>query len=222
MRRLGVQGFPQLAARLPLALPAPRERPGQGCRPGAVAVPHTRCRGPLSRLDRIRLRRVLSAEDRALCRTMLDRHQPRKRARAPDCRLTYLLECSRFGILGGFSFVAAPMRLGPRDKWLEWSPRARGAHIAEVVDNDRFLLRLLCTQNVNRRLNRLHVSPTEALGFLYTSTWFTPGASPRWPRVAPSRTNTQALPPPPGELPTQNVESPAPEQGVRIPQVRNA
>ena len=105
-----------------------------------MAVPDTRCRGPLSRLDKISLRRVLSAADRALWRAMLDRHHPRQRARAPGCRLTYLLESSRFRILGGFRFVAAPMRLGPRDKWLQWSPRARGAHIAEVVNNDRFLL----------------------------------------------------------------------------------
>ena len=38
------------------------------------------------------------------------------------------------------SFVAAPMRLGPRDRWLGWSDRARGAHIARVVSQDRFLL----------------------------------------------------------------------------------
>lgn len=35
--------------------------------------------------------------------------------------------------MGGTSFVAAPMRLGPRDKWLGWSDRARGAHIARIV-----------------------------------------------------------------------------------------
>ena len=71
---------------------------------------------------------------------MLEEHHPLKGARAPGCRLTYLLESSRFGILGGCSFVAAPMRLGPRDNWLLWSPRARGAHLAEVVTNDRFLI----------------------------------------------------------------------------------
>ena len=29
---------------------------------------------------------------------------------------------------------------GPRDKWLGWSDRARGAHIARIVSQDRFLL----------------------------------------------------------------------------------
>lgn len=105
-----------------------------------MQVPDTRWRGPSPRLRKVSLRRVVSVEDRALWRAMLDRHHPRKQARAPGCRLTYLLESSRIGILGGFSFVAAPMRLGPCDKSLQWSPRASGAHIAEVVDNDRFLL----------------------------------------------------------------------------------
>lgn len=134
------KGLPGLAKQLHLKLPAPRERPGQGGPPRTVPVPDTRCRGPLSRLGKIALRRVRSAKDRALWGAMLDRHHPRQRARAPGCRLTYLLESSRFGLLGGFSFVAAPMRLGPLDQWLQWSPRARGAHISEVVNNDRFLL----------------------------------------------------------------------------------
>ena len=71
---------------------------------------------------------------------MLEQHHPQGAARAPGCRLSWLLESEVFGTLGGMSFVAAPMRLGPRDKWLGWSDRARGAHIARIVSQDRFLL----------------------------------------------------------------------------------
>lgn len=85
--------------------------------------PDTRGRVRLSRLDKIRLWRVVSAEDRTLWCPMLDRNHPRMRARAPGCRLTQLLECSRFAILGGFTFVAALMRLGLPDQWLQWVPR---------------------------------------------------------------------------------------------------
>ena len=60
--------------------------------------------------------------------------------RAPGKRLTYLLECAHAGVLGGLSFVAAPMRLGPRDKLVGWSPRAREAHLGEVLSNHRFLI----------------------------------------------------------------------------------
>ena len=65
---------------------------------------------------------------------------PLGEARAPGKRLTYLLESAHEGVLGGLSFVAAPMRLGPRDKVLGWSPRAREAHLEEILSNDRFLI----------------------------------------------------------------------------------
>ncbi len=38
------------------------------------------------------------------------------------------------------SFVAAPLRLGPRDACLDWDERRRGARIDRVLHNDRFLL----------------------------------------------------------------------------------
>ena len=44
------------------------------------------------------------------------------------------------GPVGVLSFVAAPLRLGPRDAHLGWDDRTRGAHISQVVMNDRFLL----------------------------------------------------------------------------------
>ena len=71
---------------------------------------------------------------------MLAASHPQGRAAAPGCRLTYLLESECAGLLGGLSFVAAPMRLGPCDAAIGWGARARAALIAEVVSNDRFLL----------------------------------------------------------------------------------
>ncbi len=44
------------------------------------------------------------------------------------------------GPLGVLSFVAAPFRLGPRDAFLGWDDRTRGAHIERIVSNDRFVL----------------------------------------------------------------------------------
>ncbi len=43
-------------------------------------------------------------------------------------------------MVGGLSFVAAPMRLRARDKLIEWSPRARGANLERVLSNDRYLI----------------------------------------------------------------------------------
>ena len=36
--------------------------------------------------------------------------------------------------------MSAPFRLGPRDAFLQWDERTRGAHIGPIVINDRFLL----------------------------------------------------------------------------------
>ena len=134
------KALPQLAAQLGLALPAPRPRPGRGCRRREVAVPQTRFAGRLEELGAVRLRLAKERGQRRTWQAMLAACHPQGRAAAPGCRLTYLLESERAGLLGGLSFVAAPMRLGARDKAIGWSPRARGAHLAEVVSNDRFLL----------------------------------------------------------------------------------
>ena len=72
-------------------------------------------------------------------RSKLAQHHPLGAGRAPRCRLSYLLEAER-GPLGVLSFVAAPFRLGPRDAFLGWDERTRGAHIERVLSNDRFLL----------------------------------------------------------------------------------
>ena len=58
----------------------------------------------------------------------------------PGCRLTYLARSEKLGVLGGLSFVAAPMRLRPRDAAVGWSIWACGTHLPEVVAHDRFLL----------------------------------------------------------------------------------
>ena len=80
-----------------------------------------------------------TASLRKLCGHLLASAHPRGRGGAPGCRLTYLLE-SAVGPVGVLSFVAAPLRLGPRDAHLGWDDRTRGAHISQVVMNDRFLL----------------------------------------------------------------------------------
>ena len=54
---------------------------------------------------------------RRLWARLLETAHPRRQARAPDCRLSYLLEVP-VGPLGVLSLVAAPLRLGPRDQYL--------------------------------------------------------------------------------------------------------
>ena len=43
------------------------------------------------------------------------------------------MQSEKLGVLGGLSFVAAPMRPGPRDAAVGWNARARGSHLASHV-----------------------------------------------------------------------------------------
>ena len=93
----------------------------------------------MAELGEVRLRVAETEAERKLCAHLLEAGHPLGRARAPGCRLMYLLEAAA-GPLGVLSFVSAPLRLGPRDAHLGWDARTRGSHIQQVVSNDRFLL----------------------------------------------------------------------------------
>ena len=113
------KALPQLSAQLQLPLPAP--------------VPAFA--GPLEALGPVE-----TAAERQLCARLLQAEHPLGPGRAPDARPLYLLEAA-LGPLGVLSFVAAPLRLGPRDHHLGWDDRTRGARIRHLLSNDRFLLR---------------------------------------------------------------------------------
>ena len=135
------KALPRLAEQLGLSLPPAQSGPPRGCEPsGDVSgLAQTAFSGSLSELGEVRLVLADTASVRQQCGHLLEAAHPRGRGRAPGCRLTYLLSAA-VGPVGVLSFVAAPLRLGPRDAHLGWDDRTRGAHIAEVVSNDRFLL----------------------------------------------------------------------------------
>ena len=136
------KALPQLASQLCLALPPAQPGPPRGCwgqRAGAARRALTEFGGSLEELGEVGLRVAETETERKLCAGLLAAGHPRGRARAPGCRLTYLLEAAA-GPLGVLSFVSAPLRLGPRDAHLGWDARTRGSHIQQVVSNDRFLL----------------------------------------------------------------------------------
>ena len=133
--------LPALAAQLDLPLPPARAGP-PACHPRSSPDPpgsSTGLSGSLEALGEVRVRLARTAAQRRLCAALLDQHHPLGAARAPGCRLSYLLEAAG-GPLGVLSFVAAPFRLGPRDAFLGWDDRTRGAHIERILNNDRFVL----------------------------------------------------------------------------------
>ncbi len=133
--------LPELAGQLDLPLPPAQPGP-PACRPRSSPdppVPSTGFTGSLAELGEVRVRLTTSEAERRLCAGLLDQHHPLGPGRAPGCRLRYLLaaDCGPLGVL---SFVAAAFRLGPRDAFLEWDDRTRGAHIERILSNDRFVL----------------------------------------------------------------------------------
>jgi len=137
------KGLPRLAAELGLELPAPRRRAG-GCRrrsPQQAQAAHAKvdlqCRLDV---DRVRLCLARSAVERRHWAGLLAAEHPLGRGSAPGGRLVYGVRANGLDV-GVISFVAAPLRLPPRDKHLGWDARTRRRNIARLVLNDRFLVR---------------------------------------------------------------------------------
>ena len=133
------KALPRLAAKLGLELPpagpgVPPRRPRPAC-----AEAQLRFEGSLADLGPVRLELARTRRQRQLAADLLRAGHPLGPGRAPGCRLTYLAR-SRLGVVGVLGFVAAPLRLGPRDRHLGWTQRARLANIARVVAHDRLLL----------------------------------------------------------------------------------
>ena len=129
-----------LARHCGLGLPAPSNSPPSRESFVAGPAPRTEFAGSLAQLGRVRLVRVEDRGDRATWHALLEACHPLGIGRAPGWRVSYLVRSRRQGVLGGLSFVAAALRLLPRDRYLGWSWRARQAQIAHVACNDRFLV----------------------------------------------------------------------------------
>ena len=136
------KALPALVAELGLQLPAAQPGPPRGRGPAAAgaAEPQTEFEGSLTALGAVRLSLARTPQQRQRCARLLQQDHPLGAGRAPGRRLVYLVESER-GALGVLSFVAAPLRLGPRDQHLGWDERTCGADIERIVCNDRFLLR---------------------------------------------------------------------------------
>ena len=133
------KALPQLAAELGLVLPPAQAGPPRSGRRAGPGVGLAAFVGSLEQLGAVRLCLAATEAQRQLCGELLEAGHPRGRSRAPGCRLSYLVEAA-CGPLGVLSFVAAPLRLGPRDRRLGWDARTRGGNLAGIVSNDRFLL----------------------------------------------------------------------------------
>lgn len=73
-------------------------------------------------------------------RAMMQRYHPRGEPQLPGQSLKYWIIDADGTRLGGLSFHAASWHCQARDTYIGWRPRARVAHLGEIVNNARFLL----------------------------------------------------------------------------------
>ena len=138
------KALPRLAADLGLPLPEPTRRTG-GCRrrppqEARKTFPPLQLQCSLKDLRPVCVSPAETPEQRRHLASLLDAEHPLQRGQAPGCRLLYGIEAGG-QLLGVISFVAAGLRLGPRDKHLGWDERTRGHNIDRLLCNDRFLVR---------------------------------------------------------------------------------
>ena len=104
------------------------------------AFPCVQVQCSLQELGEVRLCRADTPEQRRHWSALLAAEHPLGRGLAPGCRLVYGIRARGLD-LGVLSWVAAPLRLAPRDQLLGWDERTRRHNIARLVSNDRFLIR---------------------------------------------------------------------------------
>ncbi|MEA2115736.1 MAG: IS4 family transposase [Thermodesulfobacteriota bacterium] len=83
---------------------------------------------------------VETEEQMRIWNEMMINDHPRGAGMLVGRQVRYLVQ-SEHGWLGGFSFSAAALHLHDRDKWIGWDLEERRAHLHQVVNMSRFLIR---------------------------------------------------------------------------------
>ncbi len=131
--------LPRLASSLAITLPAPRLH---ALNTGVIArdYPDMPLKCALKDLGEVTVERVADGADKRRFRSMMATWHPLGVARSPGARVNDWITATHHGRLGGLVFSAASWHQKARDRFIGWSQGARDAHIAKVVNNDRFLI----------------------------------------------------------------------------------
>ena len=126
-----------------IELPPPRNGNGNGKGllrqriewPSAAGV----VTGSVSDLGTVELVPVADRETSALWNGLIDRYHYLGYQPLPGAQIRYLIRCSA-GVLGAIGFGAAAWKVAARDAWIGWGREAREQHLAQVLNNGRFLI----------------------------------------------------------------------------------
>jgi hypothetical protein len=125
-----------------ITLPPPRwsglvARPRRAIAP--VDVPQLPLEAPLGDLGPLEFRQVRRTPEEALVASLIEQHHYLGYSHPVGEHLKYLVTAKSQPI-ACFCWSSAPLRLGPRDQYLGWSPTARTANLRLVAYQTRFLI----------------------------------------------------------------------------------
>ena len=126
-----------------IELPAVRQRPPNNiirrARPAAIEVDRSPIGGTLRDLGELDLRQVRRTSEEKLFDALIQEHHYLRYTRPVGEHLKHLV-FARERPIACFAWSSAPRHLGPRDRFIGWSARARRENIRLLAYNTRFLI----------------------------------------------------------------------------------
>jgi hypothetical protein len=126
-----------------IELPAVRRHPPNPlcvrARPAPVTVDSTALRGHLRELEPLTFVQVRRTPAESLFNSLMQAHHYLRYAQPVGEHLKFMVYAGARPI-ALFAWSSAPRHLGPRDRFLGWSPEVRRQNIAGIAYNTRFLI----------------------------------------------------------------------------------
>lgn len=111
----------------------------QRARPAAVEVDQRPVEGALRGLGPLRFEQVRRTPREPLFNGLIEQHHYLGYTRPVGEHLKYLVFAQQ-RVIAGFAWSSAPRHLGPRDRFLGWSPETRRRNLPLIATNLRFLV----------------------------------------------------------------------------------
>jgi len=126
-----------------IQLPPPKNGNGNGAaRPclTAASAPGPPITDAAGRLGKIQLCPVCMPQQSALWNELIQRHHYLGYQPLPGAQIRYLIFSANSQLLAALGFGAAAWKVGPRDRFIGWTPEQRAQNLHLVVNNARFLI----------------------------------------------------------------------------------